>query len=69
MPPVTEEDTLLLTTVLTFLTCLVTLSSGGARQEGSQLTWLVEATIGSGAVCLHLLQSSLDTAEHSPSQR
>ena len=35
----------------------------------SQLTWLVEITIGSSAVCLQLLQSCLHSAEPKHSQK
>lgn len=68
----TEKDTILLTAVLEFLCSLVTGSSSGGKAdpvEGSQLMRLLETTTGSGAVCLQLLQSSLETVERSHSQR
>lgn len=71
--PSTTEDVSLLTSVLGFLQTLVTVkistphrpAINGYLVVGEGLAWLTENTCDSNAMCLQLLQSSLDSTEQS----
>ena len=76
--PKTTKDVELLTTVLQFITTLLTdtvhSTSNGAHTSTAahysrQLVWLVEVTCCDGSMCLQLIQSSLQDKQGSTPQR
>ena len=75
--PKTTKDVELLTSVVQFLTTLLTVkvqsTCGGAVAHcpvnTRQLVWLVEVTCHEGAMCLQLLQSSPQEKQSSVHQR
>ena len=73
--PKTTKDVELLTSVVQFLTTLLTVkvqsTSAGANGfvDTRELVWLVEVTCHDDAVCLQLLLSSLQDKQSSAHQR